>query len=385
MEKTTYLIVGGGMTGAEAAKAIRERDGGAAVTLVGGEPHAPYKRPPLSKKLWSGGEESSIWKGTEELGIDLRLGRRIVSLDLAASRAVDDDGAEYAFEKVLLATGGRPRRLGGNDREVIYFRTLDDYRALRGIAGEGKRVVVIGGGFIGTEIAAALTTNGCAVTMIVPEQWLNARLFPAGLGGFVTDYYRERGVEVLTGETVGSVDGTSVTTGSGRTLEADAVVAGLGIVPDTELAEAAGLPVENGIVVDEYGRADGRDDVFAAGDVANFPSPVLGGVFRVEHEDHANTHGKVVGSNMAGAGVVYDHLPLFYSDLFDLGYEAVGEVDSRLATVETWEEPNRKGTIAYVDDERRPRGFLLWDTWGKVDAARELIRAAQPVGEQVVV
>jgi 3-phenylpropionate/trans-cinnamate dioxygenase ferredoxin reductase component len=385
MEKTTYLIVGGGMTGAEAAKAIRERDGGAAVTLVGGEPHAPYKRPPLTKKLWSGGEESSIWKGTEELGIDLRLGRRIVSLDLAASRAVDDDGAEYAFEKVLLATGGRPRRLGGNDREVIYFRTLDDYRALRGIAGEGKRVVVIGGGFIGTEIAAALTTNGCAVTMIVPEQWLNARLFPAGLGGFVTEYYRERGVEVLTGETVGSVDGTSVTTGSGRTLEADAVVAGLGIVPDTELAEAAGLPVENGIVVDEYGRADGRDDVFAAGDVANFPSPVLGGVFRVEHEDHANTHGKVVGSNMAGAGVVYDHLPLFYSDLFDLGYEAVGEVDSRLATVETWEEPNRKGTIVYVDDERRPRGFLLWDTWGKVDAARELIRAAQPVGEQVVV
>ena len=319
MEKTTYLIVGGGMTGAEAAKAIRERDGGAAVTLVGGEPHAPYKRPPLTKKLWSGGEESSIWKGTEELGIDLRLGRRIVSLDLAASRAVDDDGAEYAFEKVLLATGGRPRRLGGNDREVIYFRTLDDYRALRGIAGDGKRVVVIGGGFIGTEIAAALTTNGCAVTMVVPEQWLNARLFPAGLGGFVTEYYRERGVDVLTGETVGSVDGTSVTTGSGRTLEADAVGAGLGIVPDTELAEAAGLPVGNGIVVDEYGRADGRDDVFAAGDVANFPSPVLGGVFRVEHEDHANTHGKVVGSNMAGAGVVYDHLPLFYSDLFDLG------------------------------------------------------------------
>jgi 3-phenylpropionate/trans-cinnamate dioxygenase ferredoxin reductase component len=385
MEKTTYLIVGGGMTGAEAAKAIRERDGGAAVTLVGGEPHAPYKRPPLTKKLWSGGEESSIWKGTEELGIDLRLGRRIVSLDLAASRAVDDDGAQYAFEKVLLATGGRPRRLGGNDQQVIYFRTLDDYHALRGIAGDGKRVVVIGGGFIGTEIAAALTTNGCAVTMVVPEQWLNARLFPAGLGGFVTEYYRERGVEVLTGETVGSVDGTSVTTGSGRTLEADAVVAGLGIVPDTELAEAAGLPVENGIVVDEYGRADGRDDVFAAGDVANFPSPVLGGAFRVEHEDHANTHGKIVGSNMAGAGVVYDHLPLFYSDLFDLGYEAVGEVDSRLATVETWEEPNRKGTIVYVDDERRPRGFLLWDTWGKVDAARELIRAAQPVGEKVVV
>src|SRR4029079_11373288 len=133
MENTTYLIVGGGMTGAEAAKAIRERDGGAAVTLVGAEPHPPYKRPPLTKKLWSGGEESSIWKGTEDLAIDLRLGRRIVSLDLAASRAVDDDGVEYAYEKVLLAAGGRPRRLGGDDGNVVYFRTLDDYRALRAI------------------------------------------------------------------------------------------------------------------------------------------------------------------------------------------------------------------------------------------------------------
>ena len=385
MQNTRYLIVGGGMTAAEAAKAIREREPDAAITLVGAESHPPYKRPPLTKKLWSGGEESSIWKGTDELGIDLRLTRRIAGVDLAASRAVDDQGDGYGYEKVLLATGGRPRRLGGRDGEVIYFRTLDDYRRLRGLAGDGTRVVVIGGGFIGTEIAAALTTNGCAVTMVVPEHWLNARLLPEGLGEFVTEYYRERGVEVLTGETVASVEGTTVTTGSGRTLEGDAVVAGLGIVPETELAEAAGLPVENGIVVDEYGRADGRDDVFAAGDVANFPSPVLGGVFRVEHEDHANTHGKVVGSNMAGAGLVYDHLPFFYSDLFDLGYEAVGEVDSRLATIETWEEPNRKGTIAYVDEERRPRGFLLWDVWGKVDAARELIRAAQPIGEHVVV
>jgi 3-phenylpropionate/trans-cinnamate dioxygenase ferredoxin reductase subunit len=385
MQNTRYLIVGGGMTGAEAAKAIREHDSDGAVTLVGAEPHPPYKRPPLTKKLWSGGEESSIWKGTDELGIDLRLSRRISKLDLDESRAVDDKGDEYAYEKVLLATGGRPRRLGGDDSEVIYFRTLDDYRRLRGLAGEGKRVVVIGGGFIGTEIAAALTTNGCAVTMVVPEQWLNARLLPAGLGAFVTDYYREKGVEVITGESVASVDRTSVSTGSGRVLEADAVVAGLGIVPETELAEAAGLRVENGIVVDEYGRADRRDDVFAAGDVANFPSPVLGGVFRIEHEDHANTHGKVVGSNMAGAGLVYDHLPFFYSDLFDLGYEAVGELDSRIETIETWEEPNRKGVIAYVDEERRPRGFLLWDVWGKVDAARELLRAGQPIGERVVV
>src|SRR5438309_9227289 len=239
MQNTRYLIVGGGMTAAEAAKRIRERGPDAAITFVGAESHPPYKRPPLTKKLWSGGEESSIWKGTDELGIDLRLTRRIAGVDLDASRAVDDQGDGYGYEKVLLATGGRPRRLGGRDGEVIYFRTLDDYRRLRGLAGDGTRVVVIGGGFIGTEIAAALTTNGCAVTMVVPEGCRNARLLPAGLGAFVTDYYRERGVEVITGESVGSVQGTSVTTGSGRTLEADAVVAGLGIVPETELAEAA--------------------------------------------------------------------------------------------------------------------------------------------------
>jgi 3-phenylpropionate/trans-cinnamate dioxygenase ferredoxin reductase subunit len=385
MLSTRYLIVGGGMTADAAVKGIREHDTHDRVTLVGAEPHRPYKRPPLTKKLWSGGDEEKIWLSAAEDDADLQLGNRIVGLDLEARRATDDRGEEYSYEKLLLATGGTPRRLGGADQDVIYFRTLDDYRRLRGLAREGARIVVIGGGFIGTEIAAALTTNGFAVTMIVPEQWLNARLLPAGLGAFVTDYYRERGVEVITGETVASVEGTSVTTGSGRTLEADAVVAGLGIVPETELAEAAGLRVENGIVVDEYGRADRRDDVFAAGDVANFPSPVLGGVFRVEHEDHANTHGKVVGSNMTGASIVYDHLPFFYSDLFDLGYEAVGELDSRIETIETWEEPNRKGVIAYVDEERRPRGFLLWDVWGKVDAARELIRAGQPIGEQVVV
>ena len=385
MQTMRYLIVGGGMTGAEAAKAIRGLDPDSAMTLVGAEPHPPYKRPPLSKKLWSGGDESSIWKGTDELGIDLRVGRRIAALDVDVSRATDDQGEEYAYEKLLLATGSRPRRLGGDDGDVIYFRTLDDYRKLRALAGEGKRIVVIGGGFIGTEIAAALSTNGCAVTMLFPEQSLNARLLPAGLAAFVTDYYREQGVEVLAGETVGSLEGTRVTTGSGRTLEADAVVAGLGVEPETELAAAAGLPLENGIVVDVYGRVGGRDDVFAAGDVANFPSPVLGGSFRVEHEDHANTHGRLVGGNLAGAAQRYDHVPFFYSDLFDLGYEAVGEVDARLATIETWEEPNRKGTVAYVDDDGRPRGFLLWNVWGKVDAARELIRAGEPVGERVLV
>jgi NADPH-dependent 2,4-dienoyl-CoA reductase/sulfur reductase-like enzyme len=189
---------------------------------------------------------------------------------------------------------------------------------------------------------------------------------------------------MLAEQTVESVDKTRVELGSGRTLEADAVVAGLGIVPAVELVEAIGLEVDNGIVVDEYGRAGERGGVFAAGDVANFPSPVLGRRFRVEHEDHARTHGHAVGANMAGANEPYRHLPFFYSDMFDLGYEAVGDLDPRLTTLEAWEKPNRKGVVTYVDAERRPRGFLLWDTWGKVDEARELIRAGVPVEEGVL-
>jgi NADPH-dependent 2,4-dienoyl-CoA reductase/sulfur reductase-like enzyme len=384
MISTRYLVVGGGMTGDAAVKGIREHDADGSIVLVGAEQHAPYARPPLTKKLWSGGDESTIWRGTDEAGADLRLGRRIVSLDLDGRTARDDAGETYAWEKLLLATGGRPRTITDGDG-VVYFRTLDDYRAVRARAREGARAVVVGGGFIGSEIAAALTVNGCRVTMIFPEAGIASRVLPDGLSAFVTEQYRSHGVEVLTGETVAAAHGESVVTGSGRTLEADVVIAGLGILPEVDLATAAGLTVDNGIVVDELGRVDGRDDVFAAGDVASFPVAALGRRFRVEHEDHAKSHGRTVGANMTGANVAYDHLPFFYSDMFELGYEAVGEVDSRLETVETWEDPNRKGTIAYLDGDRRPRGFLYWNVWEKIDEGRKLIRAGAPFDGGVLV
>ena len=155
------------------------------------------------------------------------------------------------------------------------------------------------------------------------------------------------------------------------------VVAGLGIQPATELAEAGGLEVADGIVVDEYGRAGTTGDVYAAGDVARFPSTVLGKDIRVEHEDHANSHGRAVGANMAGADEPYTHLPFFYSDLFELGYEAVGEVDSRRETAGRMGDPLRKGVVGYLGEGGRPRGFLLVDTWGKIDAATDLIAAGE--------
>jgi 3-phenylpropionate/trans-cinnamate dioxygenase ferredoxin reductase component len=377
-----YLVIGGGMTGDAAARGIRDHDAEGTIGMFGAETHEPYARPPLSKGLWTGKEESSIFRGTPELDVEINSGRRIASLDLDARTATDDAGNVHSYEKLLLATGGTPRRLPGNGDDVIYYRTLDDYRRLRALAEDGVRAVVVGGGFIGSEIAAALTMNGCVVTIVFPDAGIGARLFPAELSSYVNDYYRDKGVTVLTEERVQHAGSGAVTMESGRTAEADVIVAGLGIAPATELAEEAGLEVDDGILVDEYGRAGGRDDVFAAGDVARFPVPALGGTRRVEHEDHANTHGRVVGSNMTGADTAYDHLPFFYSDLFELGYEAVGDVDSRLDTVEHWVEPGRKGVVVYVDEEARARGALLWDVWGKVDDARALIGAGTPVAPE---
>jgi 3-phenylpropionate/trans-cinnamate dioxygenase ferredoxin reductase component len=379
MSVTRYLIVGGGMTGDAAAKGIREHDPDGAVTVVGAEAHQPYARPPLSKKLWTGQSEDRIWRGTAETGAQVVAGRRVVAIDLDACSAADDAGTRYDWDRLLLATGGTPRELPGSDG-VVYFRTLDDYHLLRSrTAAAGARAIVIGGGFIGSELAASLSTVGSEVTMVFPEPGICWRLLPADLSEFVTGYYRERGVAVRTDETVAAASAGSVDTGSGETLTGDVVVAGLGIVPDTSLAEAAGLPVDDGILVDVYGRVEGQEDVFAAGDVARFPSTALGGRIRVEHEDHAKTHGRVVGANMAGAEIPYEHLPFFYSDMFDLGYEAVGELDSRLETVAIWEEPFRKGVVTYVDAERRPRGVLNWNVWDGVDGARALIEERRPV------
>src|SRR3954452_12635487 len=231
------------------------------------------------------------------------------------------------------------RRFPNFDSGIIYFRTADDYQKLRELTDRGTDFVVIGGGFIGSEIAAALAMNEKRVTMIFPENAIGARVYPPTLAEFLNSYYREKGVNVLASETirsVGSADGkTVVTAGSGQEINGDGVVAGLGIAPNAHLAAQAGLLVENGIVVDEFLRTS-DPDIYSAGDVANFYSPLLERRMRVEHEDNANTMGEMAGRNMAGESDAYRHQPFFYSDLFDLGYEAVGDLDSTLDIVEDW-------------------------------------------------
>jgi len=280
----------------------------------------------------------------------------------------------------LLATGGMPRQLPLKTDQIIYYRTLDDYRRLRPLATQSVRFGVIGGGFIGSEVAAALRMQGRDVTMLIPEAGVGARVFPADLSGFLVDYYRQKGVTMRMGEGMAGLDRRAgscvVRTTTGSELVAEVLVAGLGITPAVELAEQAGLPVDNGILVDEFCRTS-QPDVYAAGDVANFANPALGTRLRVEHEDNANTMGRTAGLNMAGRATAYHHLPFFYSDLFDLGYEAVGDLDARLDTVADWKEPFREGVVYYLKDGR-VRGVLLWNTWGQVDHARALIAERGP-------
>jgi NADPH-dependent 2,4-dienoyl-CoA reductase/sulfur reductase-like enzyme len=381
MRESRYLIVGGGMTGHAAAAALREAEPGSTIALLGDDPERPYARPPLSKGLWLGKAEESVWL-PDVPGLELRTGRRAVALDPIRREVKDDQGEVHRYEKLLLATGGAPRRLppGAGEDRIVYFRTLADFRRLRDEP--GRRVVVIGGGFIGSEIAASLAATGRQVTMVFPEAGIGARAYPADLSAAVTRYFREKGVTVLDGENVAGVerrgDETVVRTGGGEALVADVVVAGLGIRPNTSLAEAAGLTCSDGIVVDAFLETS-AEGVFAAGDVARFPCGPLGGPVRVEHEDAALTMGRAAGRNMAGARESYDHLPFFYSDLFDLGYEAVGRLDARLDTVASWATPFREGVVYYLDERDRVLGVLLWGTFGKVDAARALIARSTPV------
>jgi 3-phenylpropionate/trans-cinnamate dioxygenase ferredoxin reductase component len=384
MPDYTYLIVGGGMTADAAAQALHEADPKGSIGLIGAEPHPPYDRPPLSKGLWKGGAEEKIWRTTAATGAALHLGRRVTAIDPRAHSATDDRGTVYRFKKLLLATGGAPRRLPLKTDQIIYFRTLDDYRRLRALASQNVRFAVIGGGFIGSEVAAALRMQGRDVTMLVPETGLGARVFPADLAAFLVDYYRGKGVTMRMGEGMAGLDRRAgscvVRTSVGGELVAEVLVAGLGILPGVDLAEQAGLRVENGITVDEACRTS-QPDIYAAGDVANFESPVLGARLRVEHEDNANTMGRTAGLNMAGRATPYHHLPFFYSDLFELGYEAVGEVDSRLETMVDWKEQFREGVVYYLKDGR-VRGVLLWNTWGQVDHARALIAEPGPLTPQ---
>jgi NADPH-dependent 2,4-dienoyl-CoA reductase/sulfur reductase-like enzyme len=385
-----YLIVGGGMAAHAAIKGIRKVDNDKAIGMVGMEHSPPYKRPPLTKGLWKGDPFDSIWYPSDMPGVEFRLGRRVVQLDLVAHAVLDDRGDRYSFDKLLLATGGTPRRLGlAADDDIIYYRTVADYQRLRLQAEAGQKFAVIGAGFIGSELAAVLAMNGKQVSMIMRGEAIADAMLPPDEARFLNQYYEQRSVHLsprteivdVTHKGARLVLTTRRLGGEEQTDEVDAIVAGLGITPNTELARAAGLKVDDGVVVDA-GLRSSHPDVYVAGDAASFYNPALNKYLRVEHEDNALKMGESAGQAMAHhlAGeeaAPYHHLPFFYSDLFDIGYEAVGQVDAQLETVAFWQTPHGKGIIYYLRDGQ-VRGALMWNIFKQVDAARQLIAEEGP-------
>ncbi len=379
-----YIIIGGGVAGASAVKGIRAVDTQGSILLIAGEEYLPYNRPPLTKQLWFGKKRvEDIFANPSEYypeqRVDTLLVDTAVKLDAAKKSISDSRGHSFHYDKLLLATGGRPRQVdipGGVLEGVCYYRYLDDYLAIRALAGAGKSAVVVGGGFIGSEIAAALTINELQVTLVFPEDYPGARVFPAGLGQAISRIYRQKGVRLLCNEMPVSFARQGETfltrTRGGQELRSDILIVGIGITPAVELAEMAGLAVDNGIVVNEYLQSS-HPDIFAAGDNANFPYQVLGERTRVEHWDNALNMGACAGRNMAGAGEPYAYMPYFFSDLFEFGYEAIGDVTTRLETFADWQQENDTGVIYYLRDGQ-VRGAMMCNIFGKVDAARELIQ-----------
>ncbi|MCB2206595.1 NAD(P)/FAD-dependent oxidoreductase [bacterium] len=385
LKSFTYVIVGGGMTAHAAYQGIREVDPHGTIAIFCRESWPPYQRPPLTKGLWNGDSVDDIWLPIEDDLTEMHVGESIASIDPETQRLRNSEQDEYGYGKLLLATGAHVRHLPFGQDDVLYYRDMSSYNTLRSWTGKGDVFLIVGGGFIGSEIAAALSTNNEQVVMMFPDAGIGGRTFPADLSHYLGDMYREHGVEVFDGvEVQGIVENAgrkNIQTNLSRSFEVDHVVAGIGVLPNDAIAEAAGLETGDGVHVDAFLRSSDAH-IFAAGDVANFYSAVLDRRMRVEHEDNALTMGKQAGRNMAlqQAGKdaeTYTHIPMFYSDLFDLGYEAVGLIDARLETVSDWKEPYREGIVYYLEDAK-VRGVLLWNVWEKVDEARALLAASGP-------
>ena len=385
MSSYDYVIIGAGVAAAKAVEGIQDVDGSGSILVLGAEPDPPVYRPVLSKDLWlkddAALEDEILLDGTAE-GVELRTDVEVTGLDVAAHTVTLADGSEVGYRRVLLATGAEPRTVGlPSGPRVVHYRTAADYRQVRDLLGPDTHAVVVGGGYIGAEMAAALVQNDVRVTMVLPEDLVQERLFPERLARRITDAMADHGVEIVHGMLDGGdsrEDGVSVRLEDGTEISADLAVVGVGVVPRTGLAESAGIEVDDGIVVDASMRTT-AEDVYAAGDVASYPDVRLGRR-RVEHVDHAEKSGELAGRAMAGSDATYDQTPFFWSDLFDDGYEAIGDLDTRLDVVEDWQgdggDPTAKGVVYYLDGGR-VRGVVLWNVWDSVDAARALIESTK--------
>ncbi len=335
----TFVVVGGGHAGGRAAEAMRMAGFDGAITVIGQEPHLPYERPPLSKELLAtdDGPEACVFNGADYYlnnNITLRLGCTARAIDTTARHVTLEGGETVAFDKLLLATGGRVRPLGvpGADLEgVHYLRGIDDSQAIRRDLTPERAIAVIGGGFIGLEVAASARSRGCRVTVIELQDTLLGRVTDPEIGRRFADLHRGHGVEVLCGEGVERLEGegegegrvSRVVCAGGKTVDADVVIVGIGIIANVELATEAGIATDNGITVDEYGETS-APGIYAAGDVANHPNPILGHRVRLESWQNAQNQAIATARNMCGEHTPFAEVPWFWTDQYDVNLQVAG-------------------------------------------------------------
>lgn len=385
----SVVVIGASQTAAVAARTLRRRGFDGGIVLVGDEPHAPYQRPPLSKELLEGAADDSdaallTEQWCRDNAVELRLGTPARRIDTAAGAVELADGTTVPGDRFLLATGASARRLPGvaeDDERIVHLRGLDDALRLRSLLRPGGRLVIVGAGFVGSEVASTALARGVRPVVIEQAPVPQARVLGEEMGAFCADVQRAAGVELHTGETVASVrtgpDGVVVTTESGLRVEGDAVVVAVGAVPNTAVARASGIAVENGVLVDERCRTS-VPGIFAAGDVANHRHPVYGRWVRVEHFDNANKQGMVAAKNILGRPAVHGDPHWFWSDQFGLNLQHVGHARS-------WDRLVVRGSVAERDftafylEEGVLRAAFAAERGGDVMAAKELIaRRAAP-------
>ena len=387
------VIVGGGLAGAKTAEALRDQEFTGEVTLLAAERHLPYDRPPLSKDYLAGSAsfedgfiEPEDWYGEQR--IDLRLGVHATEIDRDAHQVRLDDGSTVGYDKLVLATGSTPRTLslpGADATGVHVLRTREDSDAIRAEFGEGKRLAVIGGGWIGLEIAATARNAGTDVTVLESSELPLLAVLGPEIAQVFADMHREHGVDLRTEvkvEEITTTDGhaTGVRLADGTVIEADSVVIGVGAAPELSLAEAAGLDIDDGVLVDASLRTS-DPDVYAVGDIAHHDHPVLGHRLRVEHWNTAATQPASAVAALLGGDARYEELPYFFSDQYDLGMEYVGHAPkgSYSRVVVRGDLTTREFVAHWVDDDGRVRAVMNVNIWDVPEQVRELIASGRSV------
>lgn len=384
-----YLIVGGGLAASAAVDGIREVDPEGSIALVTDESEPPYQRPPLSKEFLQIADvprsllyvKPEGWHSEQE-HLELVTKQKVMVLDPAAMTITTARGNEYHASRILLATGGRARRLEvpGHDMEGVFtLRTVEDSEAIRQAAMAGSRAVLVGAGFVGMELAASLCSHGVKSVVVEKLERAWARMLPPDVSRWMREHFEEKGVSFRLGASVERFVGrgriAAVDIGHER-IPCDFAVVGVGMEPCDGVAADAGLAVADGIRVDTFGETS-HPHIYAAGDVARFPDPVFGGHTRVEHWEHAREHGRLVGRNMAGGRDPYEFLSYYFSRVFDLSLDVVGRPAQSDRTV-LWGRPGEGPCAVFGLSQERVCGVVLLDAPAELEAGRVLVRERLP-------